>query len=509
MKAAGVKLDVVLEIDVPDEAIIERMSGRRVHLASGRTYHVKFNPPKVAGKDDATGEPLIQRDDDRKRPCASAWTSTRARPARWSTTTRLGRHRRRQAPRYAASRHRQRRRDHRTRVRRAGLRLLALGLEGTSQQEHGHRRQGLHRHRRRVGPRRRHGAHAGRQRRQGGHRRPAGRRARPWREIGGAFVRATSARRPTARPWWPPPLALGKLMGLVNCAGIAPAVKTVGKDGAHPLATVHQDHHGQPDRQLQHDPPGRRGDVQERARATGERGVLISTASVAAYDGQIGQAAYSASKGGVVGMTLPIARDLARNGIRNMTIAPGHLRHADAVLDAAGGAGRAGRRACPSPAAWARRQGLRQAGGEHIIENDMLNGEVIRLDGAIRLAPKCDLLRHWTDDAIDRQPRSVRRSRGNKKCPAARRRPGTRCGTLNQSMLSLTGLTASPGQRKSSTRPFAKIRTSIPRRHRTYDRRSQCTAGRNPPGVHRRHQSRDAASCSTGCLPHREAGSSC
>ena len=66
MRAAGVKLDVVLEIDVPDEAIIERMSGRRVHPASGRTYHLKFNPPKVQGRDDATGEPLIQRDDDKE-----------------------------------------------------------------------------------------------------------------------------------------------------------------------------------------------------------------------------------------------------------------------------------------------------------------------------------------------------------------------------------------------------------------------------------------------------------
>jgi adenylate kinase len=66
MKAAGVKLDVVLEIDVPDAAIIERMSGRRVHVASGRTYHVKFNPPKTEGKDDVTGEPLIQRDDDKE-----------------------------------------------------------------------------------------------------------------------------------------------------------------------------------------------------------------------------------------------------------------------------------------------------------------------------------------------------------------------------------------------------------------------------------------------------------
>ena len=66
LKAAGVKLDVVLEIDVPEEAIIDRMSGRRVHVASGRTYHVKYNPPKAEGRDDATGEPLIQRDDDRE-----------------------------------------------------------------------------------------------------------------------------------------------------------------------------------------------------------------------------------------------------------------------------------------------------------------------------------------------------------------------------------------------------------------------------------------------------------
>jgi adenylate kinase len=66
MKAAGVKLDVVLEIDVPDSAIVERMSGRRSHPASGRTYHIKFNPPKVAGQDDVTGEPLVQRDDDKE-----------------------------------------------------------------------------------------------------------------------------------------------------------------------------------------------------------------------------------------------------------------------------------------------------------------------------------------------------------------------------------------------------------------------------------------------------------
>jgi NAD(P)-dependent dehydrogenase (short-subunit alcohol dehydrogenase family) len=118
--------------------------------------------------------------------------------------------------------------------------------------------------------------------------------------------------------------------------------------------------------------------------ATGERGVLISTASVAAYDGQIGQAAYSASKGGVVGMTLPIARDLARNGIRNMTIAPGIFGTPmlfgmpQEVQDAL---------AASVPSRLGTPQDYAKL-AKHIIENDMLNGEVIRLDGAIRLAPR-------------------------------------------------------------------------------------------------------------------------
>src|SRR5262249_25403679 len=118
----------------------------------------------------------------------------------------------------------------------------------------------------------------------------------------------------------------------------------------------------------------------------GERGVIINTASVAAFDGQIGQAAYSASKGGIVGMTLPIARELARFGIRVMTIAPG-------IFDTPLLAG------LPEPA----RQSLGQqvpfpprlgrpeefaALVRHIIENEMLNGEVIRLDGALRMGPK-------------------------------------------------------------------------------------------------------------------------
>ena len=119
----------------------------------------------------------------------------------------------------------------------------------------------------------------------------------------------------------------------------------------------------------------------------GERGVIVNTASVAAFDGQIGQAAYSASKGGVVGMTLPIARDLASVGIRVMTIAPGMFETPHARRPAGGGAGVARRSRCRSrrgsadPAEYA-------ALAVHIVENPMLNGEMIRLDGAIRMAPR-------------------------------------------------------------------------------------------------------------------------
>lgn len=102
MKNAGVKLDVVLEIDVPDEAIIERMSGRLFHSSSGRSYHVKFNPPKVAGVDDLTGEPLVQRDDDKEDTVRKrlAVYQSQTRPlvdyySKWATTGDL------QAPRYA------------------------------------------------------------------------------------------------------------------------------------------------------------------------------------------------------------------------------------------------------------------------------------------------------------------------------------------------------------------------------------------------------------------------
>ncbi|MGE8404454.1 MAG: 3-hydroxyacyl-CoA dehydrogenase [Delftia tsuruhatensis] len=206
------------------------------------------------------------------------------------------------------------------------------------------------------------------------------------REIGGVFVKCDVSQEADGQAVVDKAVSLGKLAGLVNCAGIAPAEKTVGKNGAHNLALF--------SKTITVNLIGSFNMIRLAAAAmsanepesTGERGVLISTASVAAYDGQIGQAAYAASKGGVVGMTLPIARDLARNGIRNMTIAPGIFGTPmlfgmpQEVQDAlAAGVPFPSRLGTPQDYAKLVR---------HILDNDMLNGEVIRLDGAIRLAPK-------------------------------------------------------------------------------------------------------------------------
>ena len=205
-------------------------------------------------------------------------------------------------------------------------------------------------------------------------------------EIGGAFVKCDVSNEEDGQAVVAKAVSLGKLMGLVNCAGIAPAQKTVGKNGAHSLSvytkTIMVNLVGSfnmirlaADAMCHNEPE-----------STGERGVMISTASVAAYDGQIGQAAYSASKGGVVGMTLPIARDLARNGIRNMTIAPGifgtpmMFGMPQEVQDSLAAS-------VPFPSRLGTPQDYAKL-AVHIFENDMLNGEVIRLDGAIRLAPK-------------------------------------------------------------------------------------------------------------------------
>jgi NAD(P)-dependent dehydrogenase (short-subunit alcohol dehydrogenase family) len=207
------------------------------------------------------------------------------------------------------------------------------------------------------------------------------------RELGkAAFVKCDVSQEADGQAAVAKATAMGKLMGLVNCAGIAPAVKTVGKDGAHPLALFAKVVSVNLIGSFNMIRLAAEAMAKNEPESTGERGVLISTASVAAYDGQIGQAAYSASKGGVVGMTLPIARDLARNGIRNMTIAPGIFgtpmlfAMPQDVQDAlAAGVPFPSRLGTPADYAKLVHQ---------IITNDMLNGEVIRLDGAIRLAPK-------------------------------------------------------------------------------------------------------------------------
>jgi NAD(P)-dependent dehydrogenase (short-subunit alcohol dehydrogenase family) len=205
-------------------------------------------------------------------------------------------------------------------------------------------------------------------------------------ELGGSFVRCDVSQQADAQAVIAEALQRGRLFGLVNCAGIATAAKTVGKDGAHALALF--------TKTISVNLVGSFNMIRLAAEAmsrnapepTGERGVLISTASVAAYDGQIGQAAYAASKGGIVGMTLPIARDLARSGIRNMTIAPGIFctpmlqampqEVQDALAASVPFPSRLG-----TPADYAKLV-------HHIVTNEMLNGEVIRLDGAIRLAPR-------------------------------------------------------------------------------------------------------------------------
>lgn len=179
---------------------------------------------------------------------------------------------------------------------------------------------------------------------------------------------------------------LGTLRGLINCAGVAPAVKTVGKDGPHPLDAFQ--------RVININLVGTfnmarlAADAMSKTEGNeqGERGVIINTASVAAFDGQIGQAAYGASKAGVVGLTLPMARDLSRNGIRVMTIAPGIfetpmlLGMPQEVQDALG-------RMVPFPPRLGKPDEYAHL-AKTIIENTMLNGEVIRLDGAIRMQPK-------------------------------------------------------------------------------------------------------------------------
>ena len=205
-------------------------------------------------------------------------------------------------------------------------------------------------------------------------------------ELGGVFVRCDVSQEADGQAVVAAAVAAGKLMGLVNCAGIAPAVKTVGKDGAHPLAVF--------SKTVTVNLVGSFNMIRLAAEAmsrnapepTGERGVLISTASVAAYDGQIGQAAYAASKGGIVGMTLPIARELAQFGVRVLTIAPG-LFLTPLLANLPQEAQDSLAAAIPFP----RRLGQPEEFASlamHMIDNPYLNGEVVRLDGALRMAPR-------------------------------------------------------------------------------------------------------------------------
>jgi NAD(P)-dependent dehydrogenase (short-subunit alcohol dehydrogenase family) len=180
--------------------------------------------------------------------------------------------------------------------------------------------------------------------------------------------------------------AFGRIDGLVNCAGVAPGERIVGRDGPHRLDSFA--------RTVSINLIGTFNMLRLAAEAmagnepgdSGERGVIINTASVAAFDGQIGQAAYSASKGGVAAMTLPAARELARSGIRVLAIAPGifgtPMLYAmpQEVQDSLGAS-------VPFPSRLGRPEEF-AALVRHIIENQMLNGEVIRLDGAIRMAPR-------------------------------------------------------------------------------------------------------------------------
>jgi NAD(P)-dependent dehydrogenase (short-subunit alcohol dehydrogenase family) len=205
-------------------------------------------------------------------------------------------------------------------------------------------------------------------------------------ELGGVFVKCDVSREDDATQAVEAATKLGTLRGLVNCAGVAPAIKTVGKDGPHPLDSFA--------RTISINLIGTFNVIRLAAAAmstndplpNGERGVIVNTASVAAFDGQIGQAAYSASKGGIVAMTLPIAREFARMGVRVMTIAPGTF---DTPLLA--GLPEAARQSLAQQVPFPPRLGRPDeyaALVRHIFENEMLNGEVIRLDGAIRLAPR-------------------------------------------------------------------------------------------------------------------------
>jgi NAD(P)-dependent dehydrogenase (short-subunit alcohol dehydrogenase family) len=178
----------------------------------------------------------------------------------------------------------------------------------------------------------------------------------------------------------------GAIHGVINCAGIGVAEKVIGKQGLHSLASFTKVLNVNLIGTFNVIRLAAAAMIEHQPTTNGERGVIINTASVAAFDGQIGQAAYSASKGGIVGMTLPIARELARYGIRVMTIAPGIF---DTPLVA--GLPEAARASLAQQVPFPPRFGRPDeyaALAKHILENEMLNGTTIRLDGAVRMQPR-------------------------------------------------------------------------------------------------------------------------
>lgn len=180
--------------------------------------------------------------------------------------------------------------------------------------------------------------------------------------------------------------AFGTLHGLVNCAGVAPAEKVLGRSGAHGLDSFRRTVEVNLIGSFNLLRLAAEAMAQNAPNVEGERGVIINTASVAAFDGQMGQAAYAASKGGVAALTLPAARDLARSGIRVMCIAPGVFE-----TPMMAGMPQEVRDSLAANVPFPQRLGRPDeyaALVRHIVENTMLNGEVIRLDGALRMAAK-------------------------------------------------------------------------------------------------------------------------
>ena len=203
---------------------------------------------------------------------------------------------------------------------------------------------------------------------------------------GGRFVETDVTDEGSVRAAVNAALEVGGLRGAINCAGVASAEKVLGREGPHSLDSFAK--------VVQVNLIGTFNVIRLAAEAmvssdpseSGERGVIVNTASVAAFDGQIGQVAYAASKGGVVALTLPVARELAGSGIRVMTIAPGIFdtpMMAGLTEDARDSLGKQ----VPFPPRLGKPEEYADL-VKHIIENEMLNGEVIRLDGAIRMAPR-------------------------------------------------------------------------------------------------------------------------